>query len=304
MRQSSRSRLVLAAALLLSFLLLAAALNGFELASGLRIQPTIADTIDEAFESRNRSGRNYYEGTLLGWVVSMIVALAVVLFFIGLMKRENQLSTLMLVLLGAAATVLISRIPPPAEELETAFEEGSAAPGAGGEALPIQEVLPEEEAVDVDVDRPDGSSVLSWVLAGVALVGLVLVIRPRLPSLRRGRPDEEGETLGETARQAADRAARGEDVVETVVRCYRDMLDAYRRTRYAGRYTTLTPRELVGRLLEAGVPEDAARGLTDLFERARYGTVTLTSEEEARAIGHLRVIAAALEAQTEERRGA
>lgn len=304
MRQSSRSRLILAAALLLGFLLLAAALNGFELASGLRIQPTVADTIDEAFEIQNRSGRNYYDGTLIGWVVSVIVALAVVLFFIGLMKQENRLSTLMLIMLGAVATVLIARIPPPAEELETPFEEGSAAPGAGGEALPIQEVLPEEEAVDVEVDRPEGANVLSWVIAGVALVGLVLVIRPHLPSLRRREPDDQGATLGETARQAAERAAGGEDVLETVVRCYRDMLDAYRRTRYAGRYTTLTPREFVGRLLEAGVPEDAARGLTELFERARYGTIALSSEEEQRAIGHLRVIAASLDERREERPGA
>lgn len=295
MRQKSSHRPeYLAVGALLGFVLLAAALNGFELADGLRIETTFADTVERAFEMQDREARNYYDGRLIGWVVSIVVGLSIVLFFVGLLRQENRLSTLFLVVVGAVAVLLLSRIPPPAEELETPFEEGHV-PGAGEEAISIGDTLAEEDAVDVEVEPSDAPRFWSWVFAGVALTGLFFVVRPRLPSLRRRSPGDE-ERLQETARTAIREAEAGGDVLQTVVRCYRDMLELYRQSRYSGRYNALTPRELTAKLGDTGVPREAAEGLTELFERARYGTITLTSEEEAAAIGHLRVISDALEA--------
>jgi hypothetical protein len=58
----------------------------------------------------------------------------------------------------------------------------------------------------------------------------------------------------------------------------------------------MTPRELADRLKASGVPEDAADGLTSLFERARYGRITLSQEEEEQAVGHVSAITKALRA--------
>jgi len=65
-RKSSSRPILLAAALLLSFILLAAGLDGFQLASGLRIESNFAQTVERAFEYQDREGRNYYDGDLLG----------------------------------------------------------------------------------------------------------------------------------------------------------------------------------------------------------------------------------------------
>ncbi len=244
---------------------------------------------------QDRNGGNPYDGRLIGWVISIVVGLSIVLFFVGLLRQENRLSTLFLIVVGAVAVVLLSRIPPPAEELETPFE-AEGVPGTGDEAISIGDTLAEEDAVDVGIEPSDAPRFWSWVFAGVAITGLFLVVRPRLPSLRRRSGSAEETSLQETARAAVREAEAGGDVLQTVVRCYRDMLELYRQSRYAGRYNALTPRELTKRLVEAGVPREAAEGLTELFERARYGTITLTPEEETAALDHMRVISGALEA--------
>ncbi|HKJ84907.1 MAG TPA: DUF4129 domain-containing protein [Spirochaetia bacterium] len=294
-RKSSHRPEYLAAGTLLGFVLLAAALNGFELADGLRIETNFADTVERAFEMQDRESRSAYDGRLVGWVVSIVVGLSIVLFFVGLLRQENRLSTLFLVVVGAVAVLLLSRIPPPAEELETQLEDGRV-PGAGQEAISIGDTLAEEDAVDVGVAPSDAPRFWSWVFAGAALTGLLFVVRPRLPSLRRRSESDEESSLQETARAAVREAEAGGDVLQTVVRCYRDMLELYRQSRYTGRHNALTPRELTAKLVEVGVPREAAEGLTELFERARYGTITLTRDEEAAALGHMRVISGALEA--------
>jgi hypothetical protein len=298
-RKSSLRPLLVASALVLAFILLAAGLDEFRLASGLRIETDFEETMERAFALQEREARNYYDGALLSWVVSVVVGLSIVLFFVGLIRKESRLPTLFIVLIGAIAALLITRIPPPAEDLETAFEEGPRAPGAGDESVTTIDPLAEEDAVDVSVEREDGPGPWSWVLAGVAVAGLIAVVRPRLrlPSLRRARDDEE--TLDDVARTAVREAEGGDDVLQTVVRCYRDMLELYRRSRYAGRHNALTPREFAQRLVTAGVRSEDADGLTALFERARYGVVTLSPREEQAAVDHLRNIARALQRQPE-----
>lgn len=275
-------------------MLLAVALDGFELRRGLRLETDVADTLDRVFELQDREPRNYYDGRVIGWVVSVVAGVSIVLFFVGLARRENRLSTLLLVVIGMGAALVITRIPPPQQEIETELEEGQA-DGAGGDgAIPLIDEMDEEDAAEVEPDAPAGSRVVSWILAGVAAVAVVVVVRPRIPWPRRTRAPEE-DSVEQTARSAVARAESGGDVLETVVRCYRDMLEVYRRTRHAGRAHTLTPRELTERLVDAGVPRINADGLTRLFEEARYGEIALTPDEEDRAVEHLRVIAGALE---------
>lgn len=298
MRQTSTTRsILLAAAVLLGFLLLVGALNGFELASGLRIEPVIADRLDEVFAAQPRDASNAFDqGAWIGWLISITVALSVVLFFVSLIRKESRLPTIVLVLLGAIIVFFITRIPPPQPDIETPFEEMSNAPGAGEESIAIGELLPPEDAVDVAVERPEDAGPWSWILGGVALVGLFLVIRPRFAVIGRRRTQGDAQGLAiDTMKRAVERAEAGDDVLETVVRCYRDMIEVYRSSHYAGRHNALTPRELTGKLAGAGAPRESVEGLTTLFERARYGEIVLSAEEEAAAVGHLRVIVAALD---------
>lgn len=275
-------------------MLLAIALDGFELRRGLRLETNVADTLDRVFELQDRESRNYYDGRVVGWIVSVVAGVSVVLFFVGLARRENRVSTLFLVLIGLGAALLITRIPPPQQEPDTELEEGESDARGGDAAIPLIDEMEEEDAVDVEPEPPSGSSVASWILAAVAAVAVVIVVRPRIPWPRANR-ERDDESIEHTARAAVAQAESGEDVLATVVRCYRDMLEIYRRTRHVGKAHTLTPREFSRLLVEAGVPRVNADGLTRLFEEARYGGIPLTPDEEARAVEHLRVIAGALE---------
>ncbi len=293
-RKSSHQPLLLAAALLVGFVLLSVALDGFELRRGLRLETGVADTIDRVLELQDRETRTHYDGRVIGWVVSVVAGASVVVFFVALARRENRVSTLFLVVIGMGAALLITRIPPPGQELETELEDGENGAFGGDGAIPLIDEMDEEDAADVEPEPSSGSSVVSWILAGAAAVAVVIVVRPRI-GWRRANRENDDESVERAARAAVAQAQSGGDVLATVVRCYRDMLAVYRRTRYAGRAHTLTPRELSARLVEAGVPPVDADGLTRLFEQARYGEITLTPDEEARAVVHLRVIADALE---------
>ena len=289
-----RRRILIAAGAVAGFALLASAMNGFELADGLRIQPTIADTIDEAFELQRRTtGPAYAGGVALAWIVTAVVSLSVVMFIIGLIRRENRASTLLLVAIGGVAALLIPRITVSAIDPEEAVTQ-ALVPGAGSDMPITGELMDEEDAVDVSVERDTSLGAISWILAAVAAVAVLFVVRPKLPRLasRSGREGED--TIEEITREAIERAESGTDVLATVVRYYEEVLELYWSRRYKGRVGSITPGELAIRLIDAGVPPDAVTGLTRLFERARYGEIVLSPEEEAEAIGYLRSIQGAL----------
>jgi hypothetical protein len=290
-----RHRITIAIVAILAFLLLASALRSFTLADGLRIESGFADSLDRTFEAQQRDGGSaYIDSRLLEWIVSITVGLSIVLFIVGLLRWENRASTVFLVVIGAAIALLISRIPPPQATIETPFTEGDTVPGAGEGAISIEELLDEEDAVDVTVERDQNHVGLSWVLAGAAIVGLFFVVRPRLSFGRKGDGKESDVQLPESTRDALAEVAAGGDVLAAVIRYYREAMELYRETRFSGKHTTLTPREFARRLAESGAPATAADGLTELFERTRYGTIVLSPEEEAEAVGYLHAIEEAL----------
>ncbi|MFW6020734.1 MAG: hypothetical protein ACOCPR_01430 [Guyparkeria sp.] len=205
-RKSSHQPLLLAAALLVGFMLLSVALDGFELRRGLRLETGVADTLDRVVELRDRETRTYYNGRVIGWVVSVVVGASIVVFFVALARRENRVSTLFLVVIGMGAALLITRIPPPRQELETELEEGENGAFGGDGAIPLIEEMDEEDAADVEPEPSSGSSVVSWILAGAAAVAIVLVVRPRIGWRRADREgdDESGRDEGKSPKGADD----------------------------------------------------------------------------------------------------
>jgi hypothetical protein len=185
--------------------------------------------------------------------------------------------------------------PPQLPDEEEPIERGEEAAGEAGGAG-IVETIDAEDAVDTTVAEPEHSNPLGWFIGAAALVGLVLVLRPSLPRLRRRREYDADASVATSAAEADAAIRRGEQVLAVVIRCYREMLEAYQDTRFAGRVTVLTPRELADRLKRSGVPAEAADGLTNLFERARYGKIELSKEQETAAIDHLKAIIGALDA--------
>jgi hypothetical protein len=289
-RKGERNLALMMGVALLAFILAVGALDRFQPSPGLRIRTEFADRVDEAFQTMDRSETNPQTTELYSWIVSIVIGLSIILFIIGVIRKESRLSTLVLIPLAAIVLALFglaNLAPRPSEDqllLGTAEEE-SAPPSAPGGAMD------EEDAVQVEQERPSGVHPFSWIVTGIALIGLFFVVRPRLRLRSRERTTEE--ELGGLAERAAAEARSG-DVLEVVVRCYREMMQVSQQWRSVHRRKSTTPREFAAELVAIGVPAAHIDGLTSLFERVRYGRVVLTSDEEREAVAHLNAIAAVL----------
>jgi hypothetical protein len=159
----------------------------------------------------------------------------------------------------------------------TAGVESGAA--AGGESVP--EVF----------TPPQVSSTLLFLIS--LLVILVLVVFGFLVGrwwLRRQRIQKDArslENLAEIARTSLADISSGRSWEDAVIRCYTRMNDVVGNQRGLHRRMDLTASEFATRLEGAGLPGDAVRKLTRLFEAARYGAKQSSREEKAEAIACL-----------------
>jgi hypothetical protein len=280
----------------LAFVLLAIGLNSFELASGLRIRSTeTVERFEEALQNRQQNDRVWLSGELLGRIVSIVTALAIVLFFVSQVRKESRATTAILIFVLGMMVILFAVLPDRSNELPPEIVEGSGEMIGQG-ALGATEELPEEDAVDVSVERQRTQDPVVWIVTAVAAIGLIVVLRPSI-SFRK-RQDTGGVTeqteIAEQAARGAREAGGSTEVLSVVLRCYREMLQVYQTTRFSGKPQSLTPREFAGKLCDAGVDPNHAWDLTTLFERARYGEVTLDESEEAHAVACLTGISEAL----------
>jgi hypothetical protein len=132
---------------------------------------------------------------------------------------------------------------------------------------------------------------LAVLLAGL-LVGTAWFIwrhihRPATPS-----PLEQ---LAQQARDALESLRAGDDLKNTVIRCYFEMVRVLDEQRGIKRQMDMTPREFEIRLERAGLPDEHVRRLTRLFEAVRYGAKDVGENEERRAVACLTAIVEACE---------
>ncbi len=98
--------------------------------------------------------------------------------------------------------------------------------------------------------------------------------------------------LAASARAALDALAAGDDVQNTILRCYRDMSQTLSRSRNLQRPQGMTPREFEQHLAKHGLHTDDIGRLTRLFEQARYGGSTPGHRAEREATECLSAIVA------------
>ena len=73
------------------------------------------------------------------------------------------------------------------------------------------------------------------------------------------------------ARSSLRDISSGRDSTDVIINCYFRMSDVVADKRNLNRSAAMTPHEFAGRLEQAGLPGDAVRRLTRLFEKVRYG---------------------------------
>ncbi len=132
-----------------------------------------------------------------------------------------------------------------------------------------------------------------WLVFGISFViGLALVVLAWFIYTRRM---EKGAHLGlvavaDIAREALEGLQDGHDWDDAIVKAYIRMNEVAEVERGLMRQPSVTPREFAQRMERMGLPGDAVRTLTGLFESVRYGGRTSTQTERDLAAAALSAI--------------
>lgn len=163
-------------------------------------------------------------------------------------------------------------------------------------ATAAAEGLPQagEELAPTVFTAPHVSSTLLYLISlGVVLVLAVVAFFIsrwwlQRQSLRKSSQSLDG--LAEVARASLADISSGGNWENAIINCYARMSDVVDAQRGLIRRKDLTAGEFTARLEEAGLPGEAVRRLTRLFEAARYGTREASHEEMLEAVASLQMI--------------
>ena len=166
--------------------------------------------------------------------------------------------------------------------------------GGGGDDVEIgvdgsflQEVPPVPSAV---AEPPQWLVIIVTLAITAGVLGIVWIWWQRRQQNIQYDP---AELLAREARQAAKTLEAGNDLKDTVLRCYRDMSRVLGDSQNIHRQKAMTPREFEMQLAGVGVSDNHIQRLTRLFESVRYGGNTATEREKREAVDCLNAIARA-----------
>lgn len=144
--------------------------------------------------------------------------------------------------------------------------------------------LPGAGAGDVQLPEFSAPEVASgwsfWIMLLLVLVfGVVAVFLVNRAFDRFYKPPQDMDEIAEIARTALNDLSGAKPSKNVIVRCYLDMNHAVGEKRGLVRDAATTPAEFSVRLEAMGLPLDAVHGLTEVFERVRYGGRDASPEE-------------------------
>jgi hypothetical protein len=140
---------------------------------------------------------------------------------------------------------------------------GNDGPAKGAENLPPPVFEPPQES--------------AWISYLVGLLFILLIVFLAWRFLRfwreyTGRAGSKSlDELARIARSSLHELSSGRESTDVIMNCYFRMSDVVADKRNLQRSAAMTPAEFAIRLEHAGLPGEAVKGLTRLFESVRYG---------------------------------
>lgn len=218
-------------------------------------------------------------------VLWSLVGILVIL--VGLLLSPQSRKRLFQILLRVAAAVfaiyfLVTNYPDTLQGLFDWEQRGRDAASAGADAPPMPEFQP-----------PQVSPVLSYVVSFAFTLVLIAVLLAlyrgwrRYASLNTKKPLDE---IARIARTSLNDLTSGRDSSDVIINCYLRMSDVVADKRKLYREQAMTPQEFAVRLERAGLPGEAVRRLTGLFEIVRYGDRKSAPRDVTEAVSCLNAI--------------
>ena len=194
------------------------------------------------------------------------ISLIMLVVLIGLLLSPRTRKRMFLLLIRVAFTVwaLYFLFKNYGEQL---FGWSLQQPGA---EQPVDEAVVPMPVFEAPQVSPTFSYLISFAFALILLAVIWLLYRSwqRYASLNRTRPLDE---IARIARSSLNDLSSGRNSSDVIINCYLRMSDVVSSKRQLQRDIAMTPHEFALRLEQAGLPGDAVRRLTRLFEGVRYG---------------------------------
>jgi hypothetical protein len=129
---------------------------------------------------------------------------------------------------------------------------------------------------------------LQWVVIGCTGLGLTFLAYRALRS--EPSPTAAKDVLLKEAEQAVQSLKAGEKLENVIMRCYHEMSRSLQASQGIVRDRAMTVGEFEDLLRSQGFPAAPVHQLTDLFEKARYGDLSMGRDDEAQAIESLNAV--------------
>jgi hypothetical protein len=115
------------------------------------------------------------------------------------------------------------------------------------------------------------SYLVSFVVIAILLIFLVWKLNSIWRELNTPVSDSSMQKLAKIARSSLHDLSSGRESSDVILNCYYRMSDVISDKKNIERRASMTPNEFAVRLEQAGLPADAVKKLTRLFESVRYG---------------------------------
>jgi hypothetical protein len=274
--------LALSLVALTMMLLLATGLHDVQFEPGRSLQPEESESFENAVEA---TVRDIAEVPFWKQVLFWILLISMVVLVASMLSPEMR-RWLFRTIIGTVGTVLM---------IFYLAREGTLslfnfASGMGDEAAAPAEDLPPIEPFT----PPEVSPWMSYLISIGVILALLLLTWSLLRWWKRisrpGPVKDPLDDLAAIARSSLDDLKSGQDWDDVIVGCYARMSDTVSRKRGLFRTKAMTPAEFARRLERAGLPGDAVRRLTRLFEAVRYGGRSSSQAEINEAVSCLNAI--------------
>lgn len=275
--------ILLVFAALVGLIVLASGLNGMKFDAPNMVQLDNFFRLSNTSLPADRDQNQWFRYFVIGMFVLLFLAM------LGPVRPQSSKSLFMQLVRLLAFTVIAMIVMGRFARNNPMFsEEGQTETGVGelGTQLPTLSqptVTPQSEF---------------WITALVAVViGIVAVVIFNRYIDRFFQPKTGLDEIADIARTALDDLSKNKESRNVIIRSYTRMNAAVNQYRGIAREEAMTPSEYASHLEKEGLPGEAIYGLTQVFEKVRYGGQSVSSEEVKEAKQCLTSILKACEAK-------